>query len=293
MTDLLTRADGRAVTDDATPEMPALKPSILDASQRFTRYAVELQFRDKALGTQPGDPKVAEGHIRATLGEAPEDQLRKLVMTRLIERHGMELVERQEWTQAQWEAIVLQIANEDKVNGFKRDRTGGLYLESRMLKAAIKETVNILFAGERWGPTAKGPRNYVAERVFVNPERIYFGRHQPDGIQTLTGTVGGPNGSRQIISRAEYVARATITAEIMVLDAGVITKEHWDAIFTHMQENGLAGGRNQGFGRFNLTRWELLSKPVGRTIPAKVRVPLVKREKDEPDAPNPETSAAR
>ena len=42
-------------------------------------------------------------------------------------------------------------------------------------EAALKESVHILYAGDRWGKTKKGPKSFVAERVFLEGDRIYLG----------------------------------------------------------------------------------------------------------------------
>jgi hypothetical protein len=174
-----------------------------------------------------------------------------------------------------------KVATEKQSNGFKRGN-GGLYIESRQVKAMLKESTNILFAGERWGATGKGPKSFMAERVFVNPAIVCLDRAEPDGIELVIGHVSGPKGPQSTITYVEYAIEPTLEFEVWVTKNQVtvkgskakpgeeespdkatagqesLTAKQWALIWTHAQENGLGALRSQGYGRFDVLAWDLL-----------------------------------
>ena len=218
--------------------------SVFDKSVVFTPYEVTIEFRGRVMGGVPRDPKVIEGWLRSKAGISDTEEVREAMLRTLNElgadvnpNMGMaELIEASE-----------SIAAIKNTNGFKRDQNG-LYIEARQVKAGIKESTNILFAGERWGDTKKGPRSFNAERIFVNPDRIHLGRTEADGIETVIGHVTGPQGPRSTLTYHEYVDHAT-----------VLDDAKWAKLWVHLQENGLGALRSQGYGRFDVTHWKKLT----------------------------------
>jgi hypothetical protein len=77
----------------------------------------------------------------------------------------------------------------------------------------------------------------------------------PDDVETFIGHVSGPQGPRSNLTRVEVVSEATIHVEIMVL-RDEIAHEHWPVLFLCGQENGLGAMRSQGYGRYDVTRFE-------------------------------------
>jgi len=152
------------------------------------------------------------------------------------------------------EAVAPAVAEEKQTNGFKLDESG-LYLEARIIKSAIKENVNIRFASQRWGPTKKGPKSFAAERVFIDPARIYLDRAEPDGLELFLGHVSGPRGPQSTLTYYEYVEGPRISFEVSVED-DCIKPEWWAEIWQSMQRNGLGALRSQGHGQFDIVRWE-------------------------------------
>lgn len=216
----------------------------------FTRYRGALTFRDKVMGGTPKDPKIITAWIRSRAGVQDEMEAAEM-MRRTINDLGANVPEG-----ALFE--VIEKASEELSNrqavGFKRDERG-LYLESRVLKAALKEAVNVRFAGDRWGATKKGPKSWTAERIFVNPDRLHLGVPEPTGVELFVGHTTGPKGPQSNLTLYEYVERATVEFEIMAAQEDVIL-EHWQGLWVYMQENGLGALRSQGFGRFDVTAWE-------------------------------------
>ncbi len=156
-----------------------------------------------------------------------------------------------------------RLAGSMQTNGFKLDENG-LYIESRQLKAGIKENVNVLFAGQRWGRTRKGPKSFTAERTFVNPDRLYLGVKEPDGIDLVIGHVKDKQGERSTVTYYEYVMQPTLEFEIIAArqntgeknEIDAIPHEDWARVWTLYEENGIGALRSQGHGRFDIVQWD-------------------------------------
>lgn len=225
--------------------------SIFPRESVFTRYACEIQLRGKLLGGIPKDPAIIENWLRARAGIDQEEEVRQAMLRTLVEL-GAEVSEHMSYDQLV--EASKSLAAVKQTNGFKRN-ADGLYLEDRQLKAAIKEAVNILFAGTRWGPTKKGPRNYTAERVFVNPSEIKLGVKEPDGIELLIVHATTPQGPRSSLSYHEFVEQPKLVFEVMVAQDG-IEHDHWPQIWVVAEEGGIGACRSQSYGRFDVVKWE-------------------------------------
>ena len=130
-------------------------------------YRVTFQLRDKLMGGIPKDPKIIEGWLK-TKGIFSNDEDIKHELVRTMQALGLEAspdMSTEELFALQEEAADNMSAVKN-TNGFKSDEQG-LYIEGRQLKAALKESANIMFGGERAGPTRKGFKNYVSERLMV------------------------------------------------------------------------------------------------------------------------------
>lgn len=227
----------------------------------FTTYRIELTFTAKIMGGVPRDPKIIEGWLRSKAGISDEHEIRQAMLRTLTEL-GVNLTGAETFDELVTASEAL--AAQRQTNGFKRDDQG-LYIEARQVKAMLKESVNILFAGDRWGRTKKGPRSYTAERLFVAPDRIHLGRMEPDGVDMVIGHVTGPQGPRSTLAYHEYVEQASITFSIDSTDAApgskgaptdCIDPEHWPLIWMHAEANGLGALRSQGHGQFAVTAFE-------------------------------------
>lgn len=205
------------------------------------RFAGSLHVGVIAGGT-PTDPKVAEGWIRTKLGSSTEEEIHRLVAETMIERNI-----------TKDEAAELVNAQRN-LNGFKRDQQG-LYIEGRQLKAALKEAASIAVAAGKltqrgWGKTNKGLLSYLAEHVFVVEERLYLGVAEATGInQRFVHTFRGTG-----IQYEEYVDDAKI--DFTVISDHDFSDKEWAAIWLCGEQNGLGASRSQGYGRYEVTRWE-------------------------------------
>jgi hypothetical protein len=199
-------------------------------------------------GGIPTDPNVAEAWLRTKLGIDNDDLIREQVAKTMVER-SVELDE------------ATQIVNINKhLNGFKRDGKG-LYIEGRQLKAALKEAASVAVAADKlkaggWGKTRKGLLNYLAEHVFVTNDRLYLGASEPTGInQRFVHTFRGSG-----IQYEEYVEDAQIDFD--VISDHPFTDREWALIWTAGEQQGIGASRSQGYGRYEVTRWECIPSPI-------------------------------
>jgi hypothetical protein len=224
------------------------------ASDLFTYYRATLAFRDFIVGATPKDQKILPKWLATGTGISDEETL-ALMTERTIRELLPDLptgISRAEVM----EIAAERMAMEQHTNGFKRDQDG-LYIESRVVKAMLRETVNILYAGEAWGKTRKGPKSFTAERAFINPNRIHLGAYEPSDIMTFIGHPMGPRGVQSNMTNYEVVERPTITFEVMVTRDAIDAK-HWPDIWRQAQEIGLGALRSQGHGRFDILEWECI-----------------------------------
>lgn len=228
--------------------------SIFDGmTSPFARYRVEIRFRAKLMGGVPKAPDVIEGWLRSKAGVTDEAEIGHMTALTLAQRLGVDP------GSADIEDMIAasrEVAASKSTNGFKADGDG-LYVEGRQVKALLKEVTNIVYAGEKWGPTRKGARNFVAERVFVVEDRIHLGRTQPDGIEQVIGHVSGPQGARSTLTYHEYVFQPTCSFTLMS-HRDCIKPDQWVDLLILAQEEGLGALRSQGHGRFSVQAFDKL-----------------------------------
>jgi len=236
----------------------------------FTAYKATIQFRDRVYGGTPRDPRVIEGWLKSKAGIEDADELRRVTLRTLVELGTVP----EDATAEELDAAIARVAQTRQTNGFKRDPELGLYLESRVVKAAIKEATNILYAGERWGATKKGPKQFVAERVFPVPDKLPLGKQEPDGIELFVGHVSGPAGKQSTLTYYEYVVRPMLVVTLLVLRDSV-DRGRWMELWELMGENGLGALRSQGAGRFDLVNWEPVDPEEARLLARSGSAPSV------------------
>jgi hypothetical protein len=245
-----------------TASEPTTAPirGIWDEDELFARYRVTLQFTGWVIGGIPQDPKIIEGWLRQRITSG-DDEI-KAMMFRTMTELGMDFEEGASMEDL-YEAA-KKVAELRNGNTFRRDEHG-LYLNAYNIKAALKENTNILYAGDRWGVTKKGPKSFLAERVHVSQDddRIYLGRREADGIHLQVGHVTGPKGPRSTLTQYDYCDRPTITFHMQSID-DCIEPDQWKYILLSMQENGIGALRSMGYGRFKVVEFEQVSTPNWR-----------------------------
>jgi len=234
---------------------------IFDNAGVFTTYHARLRFRDRLMGGVPKDPKVIEAWIRTKAMITDTEELQRMVFQTLIEM-GADVTP--DMSYEEMVTVSEQVAAIKQSVGFKVGEQG-LYLESRVVKAMLKEVTNILYAGDRWGKTKKGPKSFVAERVFVNPDKIWLGVDDPTGVHLFVGHPSGPRGPQSNLTYYEYVERPEIEFDVIVAQDAV-DDDHWPEMWQLGQENGLGALRSQGFGRFDIEEWEQVDTRALRAI---------------------------
>lgn len=203
------------------------------------RYSGQLTV-GTIVGGVPTDPKVAEGWLRTKLG-GTDDRIRELVAETMVSR-GVTAAEA---------TSIVNLAQH--LNGFKRDDKG-LYIEGRQLKAALKEAASCAMAvgklkSKGWGKTNKGLLNFMAEHVFVIEEKLYLGATEATGInQKFVHTFRGSG-----IQYEEFVTDAVI--DFTVIADYEFEDSDWAAIWTSGEQQGIGASRSQGYGRYDVTRW--------------------------------------
>ena len=243
---------------------------ILHSAWLFDRFRFVIRFRDKVMGGVPMNPRLIEGWLLKNTGIDDREERLAVIKRTLIELGEAEKIEN--FDSASFEQLMeaaKKSAAEINTCGFKRN-AAGLYLEERQVKAAIKEAVNVLYAGNgekgedgkrvgRWGPTGKGPKSYTAERVYIADDTIQLGRMEPDGLELVVGHVTGPKGPQSTLGYYQYVYGATV--QFTVLSIGnEIDQQRWAEVMTYCSENGLGALRSQGHGKFDVLQFGRLPK---------------------------------
>lgn len=201
---------------------------------------------DTLVGGIPSDPKKAEGWLKSKLPGTRDDRIREMVTEVMIDRKITD------------PAIATEIVlKQEHLNGFKRD-DNGLFIEGRQAKAMLKEAANSHWPKTRWGPSAKGTKSFFAEHVMVPEERLYLavdGAIIEDGDERI-----------KINQRFPHVWRGSgIQYEEMVDDVEIeftfMTDYDFKAqeigeLWTVAEQIGIGASRSQGFGKFNVIKWD-------------------------------------
>jgi hypothetical protein len=161
-----------------------------------------------------------------------------------------------EATDEQIAEAVASVAGDIKTQGFKRTSEGNPYIESRQIKAGFKESINTLYAGDaRWGRKTgyqgKGPKNYSAERLFVEPNVIVVGEAGDIKTELFIGHVQG----RSTIGYAETIVEPRISFDLHITKDSQDIEKRLPEILVHMEKNGIGAMRSQGYGQFEVVRF--------------------------------------
>lgn len=230
----------------------------------FRVYRAVLRYRSWVAGGVPKDPRAIEGWLKSKMGLKEADELQQYTAEVLQAVAGQDAVEQFERVK---EATALY-AQEKHAQGFKRDEEHGLYLESRHVKATIKEAAAIVFATERWRTsktdkgTPKEVKSWVAERVFVRPERIYLGRMEPDEQREIVGHPWDKFHKQRLsnLTLVDLCYRPRLEFTVHVIDElHELTEDRWARLWIFAQENGMGAMRSQDYDKFDIEEWERLS----------------------------------
>jgi len=178
----------------------------------WKKYEVELRFTTPFASSTPKNPKDIEAMLVARAPSEPELKKRMEACEQIASIP--ELVE---------EVAEEVEASEQAERGyatFKRDDKG-LYYEARCVRAHIKDCANILqgFQG------IKALKSKVANRVYVEPAKIYLGKQEPDGNETRIVHAMTMKGPRSSLKMIDYVQEPALKFVLKVLDDGIIDAE--------------------------------------------------------------------
>jgi hypothetical protein len=229
---------------------------IWDDSDLFTRYRVSLTFVGKVMGGVPQKPEIIESWLRQRILGGDEELRLQLLKT----LDDLDIEVPADATREDIIEAAKKVAASRNGNTFRRDDQG-LYLSDYQLKALLKECTAILYPGgngegtHKWGVTKKGPRSYLAERVFVDEPAIHLGRLEPDGTHLQVGQVSGPKGPRSTLTYYDYVEQATISFTISSLE-DCIKPDQWKRILLLGQREGIGALRSMAYGQFRITAFD-------------------------------------
>lgn len=223
------------------------KPEYIAAAFPY-RFDAELHVGTLA-GGRPRDPKVAEGWLRTKL--ADKDEIIRAAVAEVMLEQGVTVEEA--------EKTVDELKH---LSGFSRDEHG-LFVHGYQVKACLKEAASVAVNEGKirldgWaGPGvnknyAKTLKNWLPEHVFVVEDRIPLGRDEPDDV-----VQSFPENKRMKmrgIQYNEYVTDAKVVFTV-ITDHDFADVE-WAMLWLTAEQQGLGAMRSQGFGRFEVTRWE-------------------------------------
>jgi hypothetical protein len=214
----------------------------------WNRISVSLGIKNRIVGGTPTDPKLIQAWISANMPAVDEAERKKLA-----------------------DATVKDVAKatEEKAEGmwttFKRDDTG-VYIEGRQIKAAFKESSNILrdllikAEGRKDGTKSRytNLKAKLAERLFVEEDKIYFTRKgvtitKPDGNEERAIHVMTAQGPRTALKRCDFVGTpCKLQFTLRYLADGVVDLDLIKTLLEHSSWNGIGADRSQGNGLFEV-----------------------------------------
>lgn len=207
----------------------------------WKKYEVELRFTTPFASSTPKNPKDVEAML---LARAPSDSQLK---------HRMEKGEKVTSLLELAEQVKEEVeASEEVERGyatFKRDEDG-LYYEARCIRAHIKDCANIL----QGMLGIKALKAKVANRVYVEPAKIYLDKKEPDGSETRIIHAMTMKGPRSSLKTIDYVDKPVLKFQLKVLSDGVIDRKILESIFEYGAEHGMGQERSQDWGKYELVR---------------------------------------
>lgn len=249
----------------------------------FTYYAVTLEFRDRIVAGIPSDKRVIEQWIMRGMGVTRQDEVQVLT-TQTLREIGVNVDDiwpGEEKSFQNLRTAAEAIASKSQTTVFKRNPALGLYIESRQVKAMLRESCNILWpwdnigwggkttvdkkSGEEKQTRGKSPRSYLIETISIEPLNISLGVHEPTGIDLALQHVTGPQGPRSALGYYEYVERPIVSFLVMTL-RDRLGEDRWRDLWRYAQQHGVGAKRSQDFGRFKVVRWDKIPMAEARRL---------------------------
>jgi len=198
----------------------------------WKRYEVKLQIEERLAASMPKTKEEIEKMLEYRVPTKVPDNATPLP----------ELADK----------IVQEVGVEPEIGWatFKRDENG-LYYEGRCVRGHIKDCAQQIVS---FFPYIKAFRAKVANKVYVETDKIYLGKDRPDGYEQRFIQVMTRQGPRSTYKFIDYVEKPILTFILRVLDDGVVTNEILEAIFEYGGTHGIGQERSQGWGKYKLLR---------------------------------------
>lgn len=226
-------------------------------TRNYAFYQITL-FAETLVGGTPRNPRQMLVWIQTNLqnkNSVPNVYLKTLSEMYPEEMRTIMTLEGEE--QAKAITALAEKLNELQGTCFKRDEQNRPYIEGRQIKAGLKEAANLL--GGFWKVDSgtgksKTPRSVIAERVFVEDERVYLEGDFEMVEDTRIVHVEDfriPDKTRSSFKPYEMArnVRLTFTLAVDTLIAKTLEK-HWEDMWVRFEFNGLGADRSIGRGRF-------------------------------------------
>lgn len=196
----------------------------------WKNYEVELKFHTPFASSTPKNPLEIKDMLEARMpAKPPEDA------TPIEELAGQVA-----------EEVGSPDAEVEKGHAtFKKDDQG-LYYEARCIRAHIKDCA----AQVQKILEIRGLKPKVANRVYVEPSKIYLGKSEPDGYEVRPVHAMLPRGPISSLKAIDYLNDVTLEFRLKVLDDGIITEDILKTIFEYGGIHGMGQERSQDWGKY-------------------------------------------
>lgn len=256
------------------PSTTGLMPRLAEFSNEhlYDYYRVRIQMRKCICGGIPRNPAVLAAWVKAKTGfndELTTKQIAKITPAMEIQLGRTAAV-------AKADRVDVDPTPEDESreplsevaekidaswNGFAKDEKLGLYIETRQVKALLREACTMLRINTKKVGAKQVFQHGFEVKGLLDEDRIYLGVQEPTGHLEGPIHVVGPQGPRSALKRVDYVDRAVLEFEIWLFKTEPGEKRHLSEkdirdLLVFAQEDGLGADRSQLRGKFNIVGFE-------------------------------------
>jgi hypothetical protein len=148
------------------------------------------------------------------------------------------------------EQVAVEVGTEPEIGWatFKRDENG-LYYEGRCIRGHIKDVAQQISS---FFSDIRAFKSKVANKVYVEDDKIYLGKSEPDGYEQRFIQIMTRRGPRSTYKFIDYVEKPKLVFVLKVLDDGVINRAILEAIFEYGGTHGMGQERGQSWGRYEV-----------------------------------------
>ena len=212
----------------------------------WKRYEVELQVTNELMAGIPKNPDLIGAWLESRQPTERQFEQRK--------KNGEQMASIATLTETVAEEVDSTGGEEDKSwRGFKKD-DAGLYIEGSNVKAHIKDCANVL----QKIVEIRGLRSKVANRVYVEDERVHLGVQEPTDFHEHPVHVMTRQGPRSALKRNDYVDKPRLCFVLKLLDEPnpEVDEDLLRSIFEYGGTHGIGAERGIGYGRYTLEKLE-------------------------------------